>query len=364
MRSLCYPVLYIVILLFGCKAEYGYAQAKTEKVHITYLLGSMQSQNSSVHSRLYPEFDTMFMHLEKHNPQTEVMNLRNDLTKIQKFDPAFNPDFTRDFDYVIKKGIDSGIHWREIILAGYELHKTALTRKLIGLDKIMELRFHGFIFVEDMLTRRRYCIAVKDIECMKGKWYGGHLINILEAKTIDEYEEKLALERKKMLHPELFVIVKDTSGTAVADEDEKSFLSMSEYEDDEDKDKKPRKEVAERIYYTGMFDNEIPVEMYIRGLKGNCPEISCYWEGMYKFRDHDEFIKLIIERSPEGKWIMTEDPDVGSMELELIDGKFTGVWISLKDKTEYEVHFEEKKEVRSRKLMQMDDVIENELYAQ
>ena len=353
MRFLCYHILYIIILLFGCKAEYGYAQAKTEQVHITFLLASMQSQNSSVHSRLYPEFDTMFMHIEKHNPQTEVMNLRSDLTKLQKFDPAYNNELLRDFDFVIKKGTDSGLHWRDIILAGYELHKTPLTKNLIGLDKIMELRFHGFVFVEDMLTRRRYCIAVKDVECMKGKWYGGHLINILEAKTIDEYHAKLVIERKKALHPELFAVVKDTSA-----------ITMNVEERDEDEDEKPRKEVVERLYYTGMFDNEIPVELYIRGLKGDCPERSCYWEAMYKFQDHDEFTKLIVERMPDGKWLFTEDPDVGSMELDLNDGKFTGVWISLKDKTEYEVTFSEKKEVRSRKLLQMDDVIENELYAQ
>ncbi len=347
--------LVFILIIFSCKAEHSHAQAKSEKVHISFLLAGMQSQNSSVHSRLYPEFDTMFMHLEKHSPQTEVANLRADLTKLQKFDPAYNPELLRDFEYVIKKGIDSGLHWRDIILAGYELHKTPLTRNLIGLDKIIELRFHGFIFVEDMLTRRRYCIAVKDVECMKGKWYGGHLINILEAKTIDEYQAKLVIERKKMLHPELFVTVKDTSTNIIVKTDD---------EDEEEDENKPRKDVVERIYYTGMFDNEIPVELYIRGIKGDCPAVSCSWEAMYKFQDHDEFIKLIVERAPDGKWLFTEDPDVGSMELDLSGDKFTGVWISLKDKTEYEVSFTEKKEVRSKKLFEMDDVIENELYAQ
>ena len=88
---------------------------KVKKVHISFLLAGMQSQNSSVHARLHPEFDTMFMHLEKHSPQTEVANLRADLTKLQKFDPAYNPELLRDFEYVIKKGIDSGLHWKSAI---------------------------------------------------------------------------------------------------------------------------------------------------------------------------------------------------------------------------------------------------------
>ncbi len=374
MRHRHWYIFFLLAAVWVAKAETTGAQAKTEQVHISYLLASMSSQNSAIHARLYPVFDTLYMYLEKHNPQSEVANLRADLAKLQKFDPGYNPQILYDFDYVIKKGIDSGIHWHDIILAGYELQKTPLTRSLAGLDKIMELRFHGFIFVEDMLTRRRYCIGVKEIECIKGKWYGGHLINILEAKTIDEYYAKVVIERKKLLHPELFVQAKDTAAaedepeTTVADneeEDANNFLKMSQYiEEDKPKEKKTSRQVSERFYYTGMFDNEIPVELYIRGLKGNCPEISCSWEAMYKFRDHDEFIKLIVERTPEGKWLMTEDPDVGALELELHDGKFTGVWISLKDKTEYDVIFNEKKAVKSSKLFDMDDIIENGLYAQ
>jgi len=359
----------ILILLLAGSKKPSYAQPKTEQAQLSLLLGSMQSQNSNVHTRLFPSFDTLLMLVETHNPQSEVAKLHEDPARLQKFDPRFNAAIVQDYDYVIKKGKDLGLHWPEIILTGYELHKTPLTRDLEGLDKIMPMRFHGLIFVEDMLTRRRYGIAVKDMESIRGEWFGGQLINIAEAKNADEYEARLVLERKKLLHPELFTDTADTvvvDAVATVEEQEvQGFLQMSEYEEDEDdKNKKPRKEVAERLYFTGMFDNNIPVEMYIRGLKGNCPEPSCHWEAMYKYRDYDEFIKLLVERTPEGKWIFTEQPDVGAMELELKDGNFTGVWVSLKDKTEYEVRFEEKKEVRSRKLFKLDDIIENELYAQ
>jgi hypothetical protein len=344
---------FLLLVLLSCFVGEVFAQAKSEKAHVSFILASMQSQNKEIHSRLYAPFDTLFAVLEKHPIQNEVQNLRNDLRKLQQFDPAFNPEIGAAFDTVIKKGADSGLHWREIILAGYELKKVNLTRDLIGLDKIMDTRFQGYIFVEDMLTRRRYGITVKEIACVKGNWYGGRLINVLEADNIDQYLAKLAIEEKKRLHPELFPVIVDTN--------KKSGIVVNE--DDEDEDEKPRRDIVERIYYKGVFDNTIPVELYIRGKKGTCPAAVCSWDAIYRFADQDDYLKLEVSKTPDGKWLLTEEPDVGSMELVLNNGEFTGTWTSLKDRTEYEVNFTEKKEVRSRKLFEMDDVIENELWA-
>jgi hypothetical protein len=346
-------IVFLLYLLSCVSAGSVFAQAKSEKVHVSFILAAMQSQNRYVHQRLYMPFDTLFEIIDKHPVKKEVEYLRGNLQKLQQFDPAFNPSISNAFDSVIKKGIDSGLHWREIILASYEMKKMTLTRDLIGLEKIMEPRFQGYIFVEDMLTRRRYGITVKEVACIKGKWYGGTLLNVLEAENVDQYLTKLALEEKKRLHPELFPVIKDTMASKIK-------VSSDEEEDEEEK---PRRDIVQRVYYTGMFDNHIPVELYIRGMKGICPEPVCSWEAIYRFQDQDEFIKLIVSKTPEGKWLFTEDPDVGEMELTLQGEDLSGTWTSLKDRTEYEVSFKEKKEVRSRKLFEMDDVIENELWA-
>jgi hypothetical protein len=98
-------------------------------------------------------------------------------------------------------------------------------------------------------------------------------------------------------------------------------------------------------------------------MKGPCPETICSWEAMYRFQDMDEFIKLEVRKTPDGVWHFDEEPEVGSMELKLQGDKFTGGWMSLKDKTEYEVNLTEQKEIRGRKLMQMDTIIENNLFS-
>jgi hypothetical protein len=320
---------------------------------------------------MFPHFDTLYKIAQQFtdpnpNETKKVLNLLQNPQRLQQYDPVYNSELGKDFDMVYKKGKDSGIHWTDIVMARYELEKMMLPRELIGLNKVMPIRLQGYIFVEDMLTRQRYIIYVKDVFTLRDKWYGGHLVNVLEAETIDEYISKLAaekqMEREKLLAQMYGSIDEEPVADTVKPIKEKSVLAI-ENEEEEEEEKERSGDVAERKYYTGTFDNETQVELYIRGMKGGCPETVCSWEAMYRFRDMDEYIKLEVTRGADGSWVFNEEPEVGTMELHLNDKKFTGSWMSLKDKTEYVVDLTEKEEVKGKKLMKMDDIMENGLFA-
>ena len=371
MKKVCIYLFLLVIVL--AKAQ---AQTKSEALQVGAVLESLQSGNESVYLTLFPPYDTLLKHLHTTTDTIALINFGTNPQKLQQYDPMFNEDIDKDFKYVRQKGKDSGVHWTDILMARYELERMMVTRDLRGIEKIIEGRMQGYIMIEDILTRRHYIITVKDIMRIKGLWYGGHVLNVLEAESIDEYYDKLAAERKmekQKLLALLYPPDEDTLVTPIADTakdkvvaDEKSFLYINTEEDEGAKRQKPpagNKEITERKLYTGTFDGTTKVEMYIRGIKGSCPETACYWDAIYRFQDQDEYIKLEVTRKQDGTWIFDEEPDVGSMELVLKDDRFTGTWISNKDKTEYEVNFREKKEVKPSKLEELDNTIENGMFA-
>ena len=71
-----------------------------------------------------------------------------------------------------------------------------------------------------------------------------------------------------------------------------------------------------------------------------------------------------VSRTSEGKWVFSEIPVNGTMELELNEGIYTGAWTAVDDQTGYEVELIEKKPITNKPLMELDDIIDNELYAQ
>lgn len=354
---------------------------------MTQLLQSLQTQNSAIHTVLFPPFDTLMKYLSMEDPLT-VKTLLANPAKLQKYDPVFNADIAADYDAVIKKGKDSLLHWNDMIMARYELERMIVTRDIAGIDKIMTRRMQGHYIVEDMLTRRRYVITMKDIMEIKGKWYGGHIVNVLPAENIEEYYEKLAIERKmdkmKMLGEMYGTPEQDTSASpsanAVATTETKKTtadvprsapertgleIDTDEFNEEESPKKGKRtKEIVERKLYVGTFDKHTNVEMYIRGYKGPCPENACYWDAIYKFEDMEEYIKLEVTKMPDGTWQFAEEPDIASMELKLDKGRLKGDWMSNKDRTEYDMDLNELTEVTNRKLYMLDDVIDNELWAQ
>lgn len=340
------------------------AQEKTEEALVNKILIAFSKQDDSGYAALFPKYEEL-VKIAANYKDTDVIGtnrinqIRANATRMQQFDPAYNPDIIADFKTVYKKGADSGLHWSDVLLARFEFEKAFLPKELIGFERVVPTRLRGYIFVEDVLTRRLFCLAVTDIHGFNGKVYGGHAVNLLEADNIDEYQTKLAAERK-MQREQLMAMLygADTAGAA-SDSAALAAAAAKKKPEDEDEEKKMViTEVVERKLYTGKFDKEMKVELYIRGLKGSCPETVCAWQALYKFQDMDQYIKLDVTRSPEGKFIFTEE-DVGVMEVDIKGGRVTGEWSSFKDKTEYEVEMTEKQEVKGRKLMELDTWLED-----
>ena len=364
--------LYLFILFIGYTGVTGNvsAQAKTEKDLVQEIISILQKGDDSLYGALFPTYKLIADEVNTYSPkdsfQLERINrFRSNLRHVRKFDPELNPKIIDMMHFVRQKGADSGVHWGDILIAKYELDKQRLPPELIGFELIAPLRMHGYIFIRDMLTRRRYGIAVRDIYLIHDKWYGGLVLNILEAGSAEEYEESLAIEEKDL--KQLMALKEQgilDSVLKVRDSIKNSKLypvAGSDEEEDEQAGELAYKDIAERKLYTGYFDKDIEVELYVRSIKGTCPEAICSWEAMYKFGDLDEYIILDVERKPDGSFVFSEE-ELGIMELKLQGSTFTGTWTSVRDKTEYEAYLKEKEELKDRKLFKLDKTFEETLW--
>lgn len=362
-------LLYPFILFIACfqAAVPAYAQADSEKELVYKIVDILRSGDDSSYAALFPTFKMMSDMAATYQPrdsfQIERINrIRVNMRQLQQFDPEYNPSLIDRMNFVREKAADSGVHWGDILIAKYELDKQRLPYELIGFELIAPIRMQGFIYIRDMLTRRRYGIAIRDIYMMGDKWYGGTVLNILEASNEAEYEESLAIEEKEL---KKLMIYKQRglldSVLAARDSIRKSKLYAGGEEEDEDAGETMYKDIADRKLYTGYFDKQVEVELYIRFIKGSCPEAICSFEAMYKFGDLDEYIILEVERKPDGTFVMTEE-ELGVMELKLQGNTFTGTWTSVKDKTEYEAYLKEKEEIRDRKLYKLDKTYEESVW--
>lgn len=343
------------------------AQVKTEKELVNNIIVAMQGHDDSSYAMLQPSFDLMWQQVLGYNDTSaykmrRLANLQQDPKKLQQYDPRYNPVILGLFDVLIEKGADSGLHWSDILIARYELQKQRLPRGMEGLELVAPIRMNGFVFVQDVLTRKMFCIVLTDIFVIQDKWYGGRVINVLEAANIQEYYAKRATEEKEM--QALYLAMQNgtiDSIIAVRDSMKKAnapFQGMYDDEDDE-QSSQVRKEVVERKVYVGKLDNEIDIEIYIRGLKGKCPSTVCQWEAIYKFGDLDEYLLLTVERKPDGTFVLTEG-EVGVMELQITNtGIMKGTWTSFKDGTGYEALLQEQKAIKGRVLNRLDNTMED-----
>lgn len=350
--------------------SFATAQQKNEEALVNKILQSFATQDDSAYAKLFPKFDELWKLAMNYNDtgiidRRRIANIRSNPQQLQQFDPEYNKSIIRDFKFIHQKGIDSGLHWRDLLLARYELEKSTLPRELIGFEKIVPYRLQGYIFVQDLLTRKIFCISIKDVHGFNNQWFGGRIVNILEAESIEEYYDKLAKERKVLkdvLIAQLYAMM-DTAGqaedsaalAAVKVTTANNTLKMDVEEDDEKKH--AASEVVDRKLYTGLFDNEIKMELYIRSLKGKCPQQVCGWDALYKFEDMDDYVILDVTKSADGKLVLTEE-DMGVMEITIKGDKVSGEWSSFKDKTTVDVELTEKKEVKNRKLFMLDDILE------
>jgi hypothetical protein len=348
---------YILFIVLLCASLNTYAdrrhrargEPRTEVGLINNVLGCLSNKDSLSYFYLFPPFDTLWaLVIYNRDPSPDVQrdlnNLKAHPQSLLEFDPYFNHNIIARFMNIVHKGEDSGIHWNNIVVQRYELTREANTdRKLAGYDRIVPERFKGYMFVRDLLGRLTFCITITEIQKINGYFFGGQVMNILEASTVDQYLDKEEAERKyfdwltKNKGNDTAGIdsakLKLDSGIA-AGKKAADFLNVSPSDDDSFK---ARREVVDRKYYEGKFDDEIPVALFLRYMKDLRTGAITGYDGLYKFGDMKNYVRLHITKGADGKWMMEDDIPIGTMELELKSKVYTGSWTNNENQTGYDV---------------------------
>ncbi|NDC42441.1 MAG: hypothetical protein EBZ77_12985, partial [Chitinophagia bacterium] len=294
------------------------------------------------------------------------------------FDPYYNHDIITRFVKVLQKGEDSGVQWRGIVMQRFELQQQALTRGMEGLQHIAPERFRGFMFVRDMLSATTFCITITEIQKINGFYCGGQVLNVIEAKSIDEYIYRENLEQRDQARQAVLDDRRRADSIRMADSMKaivkvdtpvapkpkglvlpvdtaraRKQLLLNAGNTGEEEGSKGRREVVDRKFYRGKFDDDILVELYVRYMKDVKGKVT-NWDGLYKFGDMEDYVKLEISRS-DGKWLF-EEP-VGVMELELLGKTYSGSWTN-GGQTGYDAELTQK-EISQRKIELLDKILDN-----
>ena len=339
------------------------------------VLSCLRYKDSPSYYTLFPPFDTlwhMVLHNTDNSPETvqQLNALKEHPQSLINFDPYYNHDIINRFSAILRKGEDSGIHWNTIVMQRYELQKQTPTKNLIGFDKIAPERFSGYIFIRDLLGRSTFCISISEIQKINGYFFGGQVINILEASTIDEFKNRENEERKYFFRLAEDAkndtgrsdtsVVKDTATLIISEHPQTANNNLAVIDTTDDDKPKTRKEVVDRKYYEGRFDDEIPVKLFIRYMKDPRSDKVGFWDGLYKFGDQANYVKLNIAKNAEGIWIMEDEPPVGIMELELKNKIYTGSWTNNGNQTGYDVVLTQT-DILPKKLEELDNILEKGL---
>lgn len=324
-------------------------KGNTEKEFINKLENCLAQKDAYCYISLWPDMDTLskiiLEYADKGSPEyKQMLTLQDNPVELMHVDSVFKANLKKLFDQTIAEGEEIGIHWETIIPQRYELIKLRQTRNELT-EKLAPTRFVGYLFFADLNSRRSFALQVGEILQIKNEWYGGRLGGVYEATTRDEWEQgrKQAIEDRK--HPK----PKTDSDAVVIPEAEQEAAAA-----------KPLRQIVDRKFYAGMFDNEIPVTLYIRSLRGDCPGGVCAWEAIYKFGDQDGVVPLEVTKSEDGKWHFTEIPPNAVMDLDLKEGTFTGTWLSADDQTGYDVKLTELP-ASAKKVERLDRLLEQAL---
>jgi hypothetical protein len=321
-------VLLMVMAAMPCTAQKRKGKrGNTEQGLINRIISCLDRKDAYCYMDLFPDIDTLTkiaMQYADSNSREyrEAQELQENPVKMMHADSVYRANLKASFDSLIAEGEAQDIHWESIVLVRYELVKQRQTRNELY-EKMAPTRFVGYIFFVDALTRRVFGMMAGDMLQIKGEWYGGRLREVYEAGTKDEWDDARYYAKKHK---------KTETDSTKKKED---VFEQPELAD------RAQKVIVERKFYAGMFDNEIPVQLYVRSLKGSCPQGICAWEAIYKFGDQDDYIRLNITRTEDGKWQMVEDPPSGVMDLTLNKGVFTGTWTSTDNQTGYDVKLTE-----------------------
>ena len=156
------------------------AQSKTEAEHITKIVGSLQQKDSTMYANVFLPADSLAMVTLRKAPPSSMAyeKARLIMSTPELFiyqDSLLDKQCYALFNALVKSGEKKGIHWHDCVLSHYELEALGKTRDEV-LENIVQERFVGFIFVQDMLTRQQYGFTVNDLMKIENRWYGGKWI--------------------------------------------------------------------------------------------------------------------------------------------------------------------------------------------
>ena len=358
------------------------------------VLQCLKNKDTISYYYLFPPFDSLWK-MVIHNPdpsaetQKELSKLRDHPTVLIDLDPYYNHAIVGRFVQTLKKGEDSGIQWQGLVMQRFELQKQELSQGMEGLQHIIPERFKGFLFVRDMMSATTYCITITEIQKINGFYCGGQVLNVLEAKDIDQYiareraEQKYLDKMRRMAAEHKIDSIKADSVKAIVVTQDSTMVDSSKtmalnakaakpvdtskskknlllsVNAPDDEVNRQRREVVDRRYYKGKFDDEIPVELYVRYMKDANGKVTKYWDALYKFGDMSEYVKLDVSKTDENKWLF-EEP-VATMELDLNGKVYSGGWTNGENQTGYDAELTQTS-ISQTKIIQLDMILENGLW--
>lgn len=374
---------------YGRRRMY-FGQPRTEVECVNKVLQCLRYKDSVSFYYNFPPFDTLW-HMATKNTQrspeliAQFNQLKEHPTVLIDLDPFYNKEIMGRFFNVLTKGEDSGLTWKGIVLQRYELQKQEITRGMEGLQGVIPERFKGYLFVRDLTSATTFCITIKEIMKFNGYFYGGQVLNVLQAADIDDYMNKEKSERRYFARLKLEAMQREADSlrgdTLIVSTKELDSLKADSIRlallanpiDTnkakknkllsnvvvEDEASKIRKEVVDRKYYKGKFDDEIPVELYVRYMKDAKGKVN-NWDALYKFGDMSKYSKLEVTKDNEGKWIFEDI--MANMELELEGRAYSGSWTNSENQTGYDVEMTQR-EISQQKIFELDKILETGTWA-
>lgn len=339
------PILLSTEATFAQRRHKKQTEDRTEQGLVCRLLGALRDKDPRAYVDLFPDIDTfskviMLKEDSNSNHYFHMQQLQENASLMLHTDSLLSAQLAARFDSIVRRGDALGLQWSSIIPLRYELVKMRRTRDTL-FEKVMPDRFVGYVFFMDYSDRTTWAITFSDMFQMNGAWYGGQIGNLFVAGSVDEYQQKAQKMYRKYGSYQHVSIPQGNYDRDPGDTENVRSYTQVVVPANEVVKKTAQKIILEKKYYTGTFDNEINAQLYIRYLKGDCPDAPCLFEAMYHFGDEDDFVLLTVTKTPDGKWMFNDAANGGGMELTLVDGVYKGSWLTSSSGTGYEVYLKE-----------------------
>ena len=311
----------LVLLLMGvCATAHPAADPHEEDAQMRKIVAALRSGNVNEYVALFPTEDIIVSALE--GDQWAALEKSRQTPVLQEKAKA-------RFQSVLEQGTEMGLRWNLVSMTRYELTKARPTRDTV-LERLAPVRFEGYLFVHDPLLRKTFALRITDVWQIAGELRGGLLSQVFPAVSVTDFEQHAIAAAKAEKKGEKYVAFKPAPRDDADEEDkEKAEAPVS----------KKNRMVAERHFYRGTFDRDLPVLLYVQAYQGNCPGGICSWAGTMRVGDED-WISVKIVRNDK-QWTFTEEPENGVMELTEEGGGYRGTWNATDDKMGYEVNLQE-----------------------